>query len=99
MNIRFTPKARELYREMSLKTANWGNGSLDSRIINLMRWDGDGTITISTDFCFKSFFFSEEHENGARGMCGGIILHGVRGEFPPDFEANPDGKYCYSTHT
>ena len=40
------------------------------------RWESAKCIHISDDYLPYSFFFWEEFENG-RGICGGIILHGL----------------------
>ena len=69
-NIRFTPKAQERFRELT-----WKHPSLNEKIVSLMRWDGDGTITISADFGERDFFFAAVRKDGGHGMCGGIVFH------------------------
>ncbi|MBD5101901.1 MAG: DUF4120 family protein [Subdoligranulum sp.] len=39
-------------------------------------WKSAKCIHISDDHLPYSFFFWEEHDDGCRGICGGIILHG-----------------------
>lgn len=102
MNIRFTPKARNSFRELS-----WKHQSLNDKIISLMRWDGDGTITICAEGD-RDFYFYEESEDGSRGTCGGIVFHrNYRKDADGNFIRDADGRAVlshendgeYSIHT
>lgn len=66
--------AFELYRAMEQDTSCLPN-PLSKAVARFLTWyDWDDEITIGIDpFSPKSFGFWEQHPDGTRGICGGII--------------------------
>ena len=71
-------EAHQRYCECAEMSRGMKN-SLTNVTAGFMRWGPwDSTINIGCDFDDKSFYFWEEHADGKRGICGGIIFPRAR---------------------
>lgn len=110
MNLRFSEKALERALKCFEVERDIHDNSFTECLKRLMGWcsgrneDGtasyDGVIILWIDTCNDfSFNFSEERNDGRRGIRGGLLYHGKAGEKDTTLSFTNDTEHAWQIHT